>query len=322
LLVAILAVNAITLVADLEAGAAALNLLAPAGWRWFVVPCAAVVVAMLVFGDYDLVNRSLRWVVLVFLVYVAAAFLAHPHWGTVALATARPHFSLNSDYVAGALALLGTSLTGYVYVWETIEEAEQDRPRSERRLAEWDAALGMAATAALFWFILVTTGATLGEHHKTVQTAQDAASALGPAAGSFARYLFAVGLLAASLLAIPVLAASSAYVIGDQFGWRTGLSRHVSDAKPFYATLIGVLAVAAAVALAGVSPIELLFAASIAGGIGTPIGIFFLLFSLRARSAPRDARAGWRLTACALATLSIVCLANLAFFGHLLWREL
>ena len=124
-LLAVLAVNLVTLAADLEGGAAALGLLTGVPGRWFALPFAAVAGALLVWGNHGAIQRALRWVLLIFLAYVAAAFLARPDWGDVLRHTVIPHFALSSAYVTGAIALLGTTLTSYAYVWETIEEAEE-----------------------------------------------------------------------------------------------------------------------------------------------------------------------------------------------------
>jgi Mn2+/Fe2+ NRAMP family transporter len=123
----------------------------------------------------------------------------------------------------------------------------------------------------------VATGATLGVHHHQVQTAEDAARALRPAAGAAASAIFSVGLLASSLLAIPVLMATSAHLISSQRGWRRGLSRSPRQAPRFYASMTVTLAIAVAAAFPGISTIHILFAASIAGGLGTPISLVLLL---------------------------------------------
>ena len=227
LLLSILAVNVVTIAADLEGGAAALGLIFHLEWQWFIVPFAAGAFLLLVFGSYHAVQRVLQYVLLVFLAYVFSAFAAHPNWGAVLHDTVLPSLSFNSTYIQGALALLGTTLTSYAYVWETIEEAEERPPISELGLAQADAGFGMFIAVAVFWFILIGTGATLGVAHKQVQTAQDAAQALAPAAGPIASYLFAMGLLASAVLAVPVLAATSAYVVGQEFGFRSSLDRSI-----------------------------------------------------------------------------------------------
>ncbi|HEV2460780.1 MAG TPA: divalent metal cation transporter [Ktedonobacterales bacterium] len=168
-------------------------------------------------------KNVLQYVLLIFLAYIVTAFLARPNWGDVLAHTLIPHLSFTPAYVAGALALIGTTLTSYAYVWETIEEGAEHPPLRRLGLVQVDAGLGMVIAGVIFWFIVIGTGATLGVHHKTVQTAQDAASALTPLAGHFASIIFGVGLLASAILALPVLAGTSAYVMAEAFGWRRSL---------------------------------------------------------------------------------------------------
>jgi Mn2+/Fe2+ NRAMP family transporter len=137
--------------------------------------------------------------------------------------------------------------------------------------------VGAISTAVILWFMLVACAATLGQHHQTVATAQDAASALRPLAGSLASGLFAAGLVASAVVALPVLMATTAHVVGAEFDWRRGLSQKVRNARGFYAVLALSIALGVAVDLAGVQLITMLVAASVIGGLGTPIGIVLLV---------------------------------------------
>jgi len=273
----VVSVNLLTLAADIEGGAAAMEILTGQDWRWFVLPLALLLAALLVLGGYYGVQRVLRYVLAVFITYIAAAFLSGPDWGSV-LRGLVPTVSTDPDYLAGALALLGTTLTSYVYFWETIEVHEERRPLSHLWVVELDAAIGMVGTVILSGFITITTAATLWSRGETVQTAQDAARALVPAAGPLAGGLFAVGLLASAVLAIPVLASTTAYVLSDAFRWNASMANPAAgDTRAFYLVLLGSLVVAVAVAYAGIEPFRLLFLAGIAGGIGTPILLVLLL---------------------------------------------
>lgn len=242
-LLLVLAVNLITLAADLEGGSAALSLLTGLSYRWFIAPFGLGVALLLIRGNYHALERVLKYVLLVFVAYIITAFVARPHWDTVLHDTFIPHLSISSAYIAGALALLGTTLTSYAYVWETIEEAEERPPIRRLGLVQVDAASGMIAAGVIFWFIVIGTGATLGVHHQQVQTAQDAANALAPLAGRFASVIFGVGLLASAILALPVLAATSAYVMAEAFGWRASLDSHFGQARSFYGAMIASLVI-------------------------------------------------------------------------------
>jgi Mn2+/Fe2+ NRAMP family transporter len=278
-LVAVFAVDQLTLAADLEGGGAALQLLSGLDYRWFIVPLAALTAAMLTFANYRAIARFLIYVPLVFLSYVVAAFMAHPHWRTVFYNTFVPHFTSNRTFAAGVIALLGTTLTSYAYVWETIEMSEERPKLIQLGLVQADAALGTVIAGLVFWFIVIATGATLGLQHHTVQTAQDAANALTPLAGRWASALFGIGLLGSSIIALPVLAGTSAYVVAEMFGWRKGIDAKFQQAPFFYTVVIVTLAIAVGITFAGIQPIALLFAASIAGGLATPITLFFVLLA-------------------------------------------
>lgn len=308
-LFAVLAVNLLTLAADLEGGGAALQVMTGIDYRWFVVPLALLAAGALVFARYDAIARVLKYLTLVFFAYVIAAFLAHPNWLDVLRGSVIPHFELRGAYVSGAIALLGTTLTSYAYVWETVEVSQQRVPLRRLGLVQADATIGIVLAGLTFWFIVVATGATLGVHHKTVQTAQDAAAALTPIAGRYAGLLFGIGLLGSALIAIPVLASTSAYVMAGAFRWRGSLDAEFSRAGGFYTTLIASLLLGAIIALLGASPIQLLFLSGIAGGIATPFTLALLMLAARDRHVmseqhrigPTLACAGWGVTAVVLA---------------------
>ncbi|MBV8368197.1 MAG: divalent metal cation transporter [Candidatus Eremiobacteraeota bacterium] len=317
-LAALLIVNVLTLAADLEGGGAAMQLLTGADYRWWILPLGALTVALLIFGSYRAIERYLRYVALLFLTYVGAAFLARPNWSDVLRGSFVPHFDLRPETVAGALALLGTTLTAYAYVWETIELSEEKPPLQRLGLVQADAALGIVVAGLTFWFILVATGATLGVHHHAVQTAQDAAQALVPLAGKYAAIIFAVGLLGSALVAIPVIAGTSAYVAAEMFGWRRSLDRKFDRARAFYLTLSGCVLIAVLIGMAGVPPIKLLFFSGIAGGIATPLTLALMLLIGRNRKVMRDkpvpswlAAAGWSVTA-------VVTAATVIYLGQTL----
>lgn len=278
-LVAVFVVNQLTLAADLEGGGAALQLLSGFDYRWFVAPFAVLTAATLTFANYRIVQRFLVYIPLVFLAYAAAAFMAHPDWRSVLYHTFVPHFVFDRAFAAGTIALLGTTLTAYAYVWETIEMSEERPKLMQLGLIQADAALGTVIAGVVFWFIVIATGATLGLQHHQVQTAQDAAQALAPLAGRWASVLFGIGLLSSSLIALPVLTGTSAYVAAEMFGRRKGIDAKFQQAPFFYGVIIATLAIAAAIALLGVQPIRLLFAASIAGGLATPVTLLFVLLA-------------------------------------------
>jgi Mn2+/Fe2+ NRAMP family transporter len=305
LLVSVVVVNVVTIAADLQAGAAGIGLLAGVDSRWLVVPLGLGLVGLLLVGKYDEVVAVLRYLLLGFLAFGAAAVLAHPRWSGLLRSSLVPTLSLRRDVVAGGLALLGTTLTSYVYVWETIGRGVEEAPADGadgRGLARAriGAVAGAVSTAVILWFMLAASAATLGQHHQAVTSAQDAAQALRPLAGSLAADLFAVGLVTSAVVALPVLMATTAYVVGAQFDWRRGLSERVGRARGFYGVLAASIGLAFAVTLAKISVIGMLVVASVIGGFGTPIGLVILVLLARDRKvmgvepiSGRLAIAGW-----------------------------
>jgi Mn2+/Fe2+ NRAMP family transporter len=297
LLVSVVVVNVVTIAADLEAGSAGIGLLAGVSSRWLVLPLGAGLGALLLIGRYGQVVTLLRWVLPGFLAFTAAAVLAHPDWPQLLRASLVPGLSLHGHDLAGSLALLGTTLTSYVYVWETVQRGVEepgdgepgdsepgdgestDRERARGRLARarTGAVAGAVFTALILWSMLVASAATLGRHHQAAASAQDAARSLRPLAGPLAADLFAAGLVVSTVVALPVLIASTAHVVGAQFDWRRGLSQPVGQARGFYAALVVSLGLAVGVSLAGIPVLRMLVVASVIGGLGTPLGLVILV---------------------------------------------
>ncbi|MCW3840560.1 divalent metal cation transporter [Micromonospora yasonensis] len=316
LLISILAVNVVTIAADVAAGAAAIGLLVGLDARWLIPVFAAGALALLLFGKYDEVERVLKWVMLGLLAYGVAAVLARPDWPAVARASLIPSLSFSEAHLAGTLAILGTTLTSYMYVWQTVEQVEEPCSRRQLRFREFDAVVGAGLAAVVFWSILVASGATLGTHHQHVDTAEQAAQALRPLAGPLAGELFAVGLLASAIIAVPVIMSSGGYVTASAFGWPRGLSRTPRQAPRFYTMVVAQTVAGVALAMTGIGPIRLLFLASLIGGIATPLGLVMLSLAAgnpKLVGAPRIHLglrvAGW-VVAALVTTVSLLYLAQ------------
>jgi Mn2+/Fe2+ NRAMP family transporter len=282
LLASVVIVNLVTIAADLQAGAAGIGVLAGIGSSWFVIPLGLALVGLLLIGKYDEVVALLRYLLIGFLAFGAAAVLAHPDWSQVLKGSLVPTLSLRPPVVTGALALIGTTLTSYVYLWETIargveEPADDSIAGRELARSKTGALVGAVSTAVILWFMLVTSAATLGRHHESVVTAQDASQVLRPIAGGLSADLLAVGLITSAVVALPVLMASTAYVIGAKFDWRRGLSEGISHAGGFYMVMAASIGLAIVVDLAGVPLVGMLVAASVIGGVATPIGIILMI---------------------------------------------
>ena len=304
-LVSVVLVNLVTIAADLQAGAAGIGILAGVRSGWIIFPLGLALFGLLVIGRYAEVVTVLRYILIGFLAFGAAAILAKPDWSQVFKASFLPIMNFQPDEVAGALALVGTTLTAYVYLWETIAREAEDPADSspdgkDLARARLGAVVGSIFTAVILWFMLVASAATLGQHHKSVATAQDAASALRPLAGTLASGLFAAGLAVSAVVALPVLMITTAHVVGAEFDWRTGISLKLRDAPGFYGILAASIILGVALDLAGVQLVDMLVAASVIGGLGTPVGIILLVCLGRDTEVMGDRRisrglaiAGW-----------------------------
>jgi Mn2+/Fe2+ NRAMP family transporter len=282
LLVSVIVVNVVTIAADLQAGAAGLGLLTSIDAVWIVVPFGSAFLGFLFLGKYEGIVNVLRYAMFGFLAFGIAAWFARPDWLQVARYSLIPPLAINRETVAGGLALLGTTLTSYVYVWETVSRGVErcslsQRPDGGFARVRTGAILSGAFTALVLWFMIIASAAALSGHHHGAISADGAAQALHSVAGSRASDLFAIGLIVSALVALPVLMSTTAYVAGAHFDWRRGLSERLTDARGFYGLIAASLGLAFFVSLMGISVVDTLFVASIVGGLGTPIGLILLV---------------------------------------------
>jgi NRAMP (natural resistance-associated macrophage protein)-like metal ion transporter len=289
--------NTINLGADLGAMAAALKLLI-GGPQWAYVALFALASALLeIFVRYARYVSVLKWLTLSLFAYVAAVFVVQVPWGEVAHALVAPPLSFTKDYIIGVVAVLGTTISPYLFFWQAAEEVEQEQedPEAKPLLRAPDQApaeiariridtyLGMAASNLIALFIIITTAATLNAHGVTdIQTSSQAAEALRPIAGEFAFAVFAMGIIGTGLLAIPVLAGSAAYALGEARRWPVGLARRPHKAKAFYGAIAAATLVGAAMNFTPIDPIKALFwSAVINGVVAAPIMAMMMLLTIR-----------------------------------------
>ena len=228
--------NTFNIGADLDAMAAAAHLLVRLPQTLWLVFFAAVVIVAEVFFKYRSFANVMKWLCASLLAYVVTAFIVHPHWPTVLLNTIVPHVRWNAAWLTTLTAALGTTITPYLFFWQTSMTAEERQARKKdahlesRSLGDLhaDANTGAIFSNLVMFFIIVTTASTIGAHGSAnIATAQQAAEALRPLAGNFAYALFTLGIVGTGLLAVPVLAGSSAYMFSELLGLREGL-----DVKP------------------------------------------------------------------------------------------
>jgi len=281
----LLVANIINLGADLGAMGEALRLLVGGPPHLYVV-CFAVACALLeVFVRYERYVSILKWTSISLFAYVATALVVDVPWAEVGYRILVPSLSWKRDYIVAIVAVLGTTITPYCFFWQSSEEAEEERvdpaahalidapeeARSQIGRIRVDTYLGMAFSNLVSLFIIITTAATLHAHGITdIQTSAQAAEALRPIAGIFTFALFAAGIIGIGMLAVPVLAGSAAYALGEALDWPTGLARSPLDAKAFYgaiavATLVGVL-----INFVDLDPFKALFWSAVINGVAAP----------------------------------------------------
>ncbi len=265
--VLILAANQATLIADVAALGAVCQLLTGIAWQWFVMPGSVIILLVVVLCNFPWLRNVFVVVGLLLLAYVVTAFLVRPNWSEALRATIVPSVPGSTVELSAAVALLGTTVSPYLVVWQTQGECEARRTRGQFHLAVVDITVGYIASNVLSYFIIVTTAATLFVHHQSIATAADVADALRPLAGDQARIIFAVGLLATAVLAIPIFAISNGYVVSEILDWPAGLSKSPREAPGFYGVLSVALLSGGAAALLGVDPILALFYSQILVGL-------------------------------------------------------
>ncbi|MEZ0169096.1 NRAMP family divalent metal transporter [Microvirga sp. TS319] len=273
--------NIINIAADLAAMGEALRMLVGGPPHVYAAVFGLFCLVLEVFISYRRYAPYLKCLTLVLFAYVAAAFSVDVPWREVLAATVLPHFSPHADYWFLVVAILGTTISPYLFFWQASEEVEENNlkhlrsfsrspQRAKVRLNDIsiDTCIGMAFSNAVAFFIIVTTAATLHAGGVTdIQTASQAAEALRPIAGPFTFFVFAAGIIGTGLIAVPVLGGSAAYAVADAFGWRNSLELNVLEARGFYLILGGATALGILLAFSGIDPIRLLLWSAVINGI-------------------------------------------------------
>lgn len=286
--------NTINAGTDVGAIAAAINLVAPIPIKLMIVPVALIIVVLQVWGSYKLIAQVFKWLTLSLFAYVAAAFIAKPNWGEVFAATFLPRPQFTAQYLTTLVAILGTTISPYLFFWEASEEVEEEvqmgrttleeregATNKELKHAALDTCVGMLFCNLVFYFVILAAAATLNKTgHTDIQSATDAARALEPLAGPAAKYLFAVGLIGAGFLAVPVLTGSAAYAVAETFGWKYGLDTKPRQAREFYAVIAASTLLGMLINFAGINPIRALFWTAVVNGLlAPPLLVLIMLVS-------------------------------------------
>ncbi|WP_395748929.1 Nramp family divalent metal transporter [Prosthecobacter sp.] len=295
LVILLLIANTINLAADLSAMGAAVKLLIGGPALLYVVVLAGVSVVLQVRIPYSRYAKILRWLCVALFAYVATVFMVKIDWGKAVTGTFIPNLVLDGRSLTMFIAVLGTTISPYLFFWQAageveevkskdevkpLKQAPEQAPKETQRIV-WDTYVGMAFSNIVAFFIILTTAATLHQNGKTeIETAAQAAEALRPVAGPLAFFLFAVGIVGTGMLALPVLAGSAAYAVGEALRWPTGLERKAREAKGFYAVIAIATLLGLALNFTPMDPIKaLIWTAVINGVTAVPLMVVMMLMT-------------------------------------------
>jgi Mn2+/Fe2+ NRAMP family transporter len=310
--------NLALMAADLVAISSGIELLTGLSWFWFVLPIALLLWYLTVYGNFESIKRIFIVMSLIFIVYPITAILAHPHWRNVLFQTFVPHLDFTLESMSSTVALLGATISPYTMFWQVQGEKEEQRPgktfKKQVRFAALDVVLGAIGGNLIAYCIILTAAATLFTHHKMITTVTDAATALTPLLGPFAKYLFAVGFIGAGMVALPVLLASTSYAIAGTFSWPGALSKKPWQNEGFYLILSGVLLVSMVLALLRIDPIQLIFWANVLNGVLSPVLVIYLLVLGNTRKIMQGQRVSWLTNLGLVVTFLLMTAATLLLF--------
>lgn len=324
-LIGVLIGNTIEAAADLGGMAAALQLFIPVATPIIVVIIAAMIVALQLCGSYELIRNIFRWLALALFAYVASALLARPDPWEVLRGTLVPTIHFSRDFLSILVAIIGTSLSAYLYTWQSNVEVEEKIAQGRVKLRErqgssesdlhksrMDILTGMLFSNVIMYFIILATGATLFKAGQTnIDSATQAAEALRPLAGDAAGILFAVGIIAVGFLAIPVMTTGAAYDLCQVLGWKSSLHEKPSEAPAFYLVITGFTAAAACLNFLGLNPMRALIYSGIVQGFSTPPLLLFILMITNNRRIMGDKVNSLPLNILSCATVIVIFAASI-----------
>ncbi len=293
----LLIANTINIAADVSAMGEALKLIVGGPAHIYTILFGVLSLLLQVFIPYRRYVRILKWLTLALLAYVATVFVVQVPWSQVVVQALLPHISWKPEYITTVVAVFGTTISPYLFFWQASQEVEDlhadphahplinapQQAAANLRRIKIDTYIGMGFSNLVAFFIILTTAVTLNLHGITdIQTSAQAASALRPIAGEFAFLLFSAGIIGTGLLAIPVLAGSSAYAMAGAFQWKSSLERTPMQAKQFYGVIAVSTLIGIALGFTSIDPIKALYwSAVINGVISVPIMAVMMMMAVR-----------------------------------------
>ena len=316
----LLVANLANTVAEFAGAGAALSILGVPSL--VTVPIVAIAIwALVLFANYRTVEKVFLAVMLVFVAYIASAFLAGPDWGEVGRALVTPDLgSLDPALLLLMVAVVGTTITPYMQFYLQSAVAEKGIDEEELGLEQADAVVGSIWTNVVAIFIVVATATTLYATGTTIASAADAAAALGPLAGGLSSLLFSIGLFGASVLAATIMPLSTAYVICEAFGWESGVGKRFRDAPVFFGLYTFVLFAGALVVLIpGLDPLALIVGSQYLQGLLLPIVLVFMFRLVNDRVLLGRYDNGRLRNALAAACIGLVVVLDVVLLGSAAW---
>ena len=286
----IIIANTINIGADLAGMAAATRLLIPVHPLLIAIFTTFLIIALMVYFPYKFIASNLKWLTFALFAYIASALVVKQDWTQIIFRSFVPEFTTNKNYISIFVAILGTTISPYLFFWQTSEEVEERKEleqekhkriiitKHELKQVREDVNLGMLFSNIVMYAIIATTASTLFKFGiNEIETADQAAKALEPLAGRAASLLFTLGIVGTGLLAIPVLAGSAAYAVSEIFDWKEGLSKSFRQARSFYAIIIVSTFVGFLMNFVHINPFKALFYTAVIYGLISPVLIFFIL---------------------------------------------
>lgn len=292
-IVALFIANTINIGADLAGMADAAHLLSGINSHWFVVVFAVGISWATISLRYQQIATALKLLALALFSYLITAFIVHPDWSEVAKAAFLPSMPHGKASWAMLVAIMGTTISPYLFFWQSSQEVEEDKAIGRDTLAKrknatahevnsrkLDIGIGAFFSNIVMFFIILTTALTLNKHGiENIETSAQAAEALKPLAGNFASLLFTIGVLGVGFLAIPTLTGSAAYAFAESFSWKQGLDKTFKQARSFYAVVLFSTTIGVAIDFSSISPVKALYGSAVVNGLLAPfllVGIFLV----------------------------------------------
>jgi len=292
--IGLMVANTINAGADILAIAAGLNLLAPVPTTALVAPIGILILVLQIWGSYRLIANTFKWLTFALFAYIGAALFARPDWHAVLRGTFLPTLRFDSTFLATLVAILGTTISPYLFFWQASQEVEEEISRGRKHLwqrkgatdgelkyAALDINTGMLFSNVVMYFVILANAATLHQAGRTnIASAAEAAQALRPLAGEAATVLMALGLIGTGLLAVPILTGSAAYAVCETFGWKCSLDAKPAKAKEFYLIVAASTIAGLLMHFVGINEMQALFwTAVINGFLAPPLLVVIMLIS-------------------------------------------